>query len=66
MTFIKIFPGKYSEINQCYSQQFYFGVMERDHVGGKPNCLSINKFLLDEGVVDLPVLTLKTHGLVAG
>ena len=40
---------------------FIFCVLERDHGGGKPKSLSKNPFLLDEGVVDLSVLTLKTH-----
>lgn len=35
--------------------------MESDHGGGK--CLSKNPFLLDNGVVDISVLTLNTHVL---
>ena len=30
---------------------FYFGVLRRDHSGGKPKGLSKNPFLLDEGVL---------------
>ena len=62
-TFIIMFQCKYYEIGQCYSQQFSFlGIGKRSR-GGEPKSLSKNPFLLDEGVVDLLVLTLNAHVL---
>ena len=45
---------------------FYFGVLRRDHSGGKPKGMSKNPFLMGEGVVDSWVLILNTHVLGIG
>ena len=45
---------------------FIFRVLERDHGGGEPKSLSKNPFLLDEGIVEVWVLTLNTHVLGVG